>query len=249
METPETTVLGRARSSSLGGHVRIEDLLLFAWLVLQPTLFPVASAVADAGSRRDLPGGLLDLVALCLAAACVGARSRPGVQSGLVGGSDGLAYAVGPLFGALAFVLDSTVERLGLTDGLASLPLILAVLTAVVARLRVPPLSAEQRRALVTPFILATSGFFSSFLVGLTDLFDVRSLIAALSSGIVDLRWTLFEVGIATLGVLVFYLMLVFAPRQIAEREGSPRSWAIRFALFIVGLSLGTTIHRFIGVA
>lgn len=234
---------------SLSSRVRIEDALLFAWLVLQPTLFPVASAVADAGSRRDVVGGLLDLVALCLAAACVGARSRPGVQSGLVGGTDGIAYAVGPLFGAVAFVVDNTTERLGLSDGnLAVLPLLLAVAAAIVARLRLPPLSGEQRRALVTPFILATSGFFGSFLVGLTDLFDIRSLIAAFS-GPDDPRWTLFVLGIATLGVLVFYLMLVFAPRQIAEREGTTGSWAVRFLVFIVGLSLGTTIHGFFGVA
>ena len=188
-------------------------------------------------------------MALCLAAACVGARSRPGVQSGLVGGTDGIAYAVGPLFGAVAFVVDNTTERLGLSDGnLAVLPLLLAVAAAIVARLRLPPLSGEQRRALVTPFILATSGFFGSFLVGLTDLFDFRSLIAAFS-GPDDPRWTLFVLGIATLGVLVFYLMLVFAPRQIAEREGTTGSWAVRFLVFIVGLSLGTTIHGFFGVA
>lgn len=248
METPDTTAATTPGTRSLSGRVRPEDLLLFAWLVLQPTLFPVASAVADAGSRRDLVGGLLDLVALCLAAACVGARSRPGVQSGLVGGSDGIAYAVGPLFGAVAFVVDNTTERLGLSDGsLAILPIALAVLAAVVARLRVPPLSGEQRRALVTPFILATSGFFSSFLSGITELFDIRSLIAAFG-GPDDPRWTLFVLAIATLGVLVFYLMLVFAPRQIAEREGTPSSWAIRFGVFILGLSLGTTIHGLFAV-
>ena len=229
-------------------HVRIEDVLLFGWMVLQPTLFPAASAVAAAGDRRDLFGGLLDLLALCLAAACIGARSRPGVQSGLVGGSDGIAYAVGPLFGAVAFTLDSTIERLDLTDSAAIVPLALAVLTAIVARWKLPPLSAEQRRALVTPFILAASGFFGSFLVGLTDLFDIRSLIAGLTST-TDLGTTLFVLAIATLGVLIFYLMLVFAPRQIAEREGSPLNWAVRFAVFIVGLSLGTTLHGLFGVA
>ena len=235
------------RAGMVNRHLRIEDALLFGWLLLQPTLFPAASAIAAAGSRRDLTGGLLDLAALVLAAVCVGARSRPGVQSGLVGGSDGIAYAVGPLFGAVAFVLDNTVERLDLTDSLAILPLVLAVLAALVARWRLPPLSAEQRRALVTPFILAASGFFGSFLVGLTDLFDIRTLIAAVTAG--DGGWSLCVVGIATLGVLVFYLMLVFAPRQIAEREGTTRTWAVRFVVFLVGLSLGTTLHGLFAVA
>jgi len=34
----------------------------------------------------------------------------------------------------------------------------------------------------------------------------------------------------------------VFAPRQIAEREGSPASWTVRFVLFVVSLSLGQTV-------
>ena len=139
------------------------------------------------------------------------------------------------------------MERLDLPDNLAILPLVLAVIAALVARWRLPPLSAEQRRALVTPFILAASGFFGSFLVGLTDLFDIRTLIAAVTTG--DGGWSLFVVGIATLGVLIFYLMLVFAPRQIAEREGTPRTWAVRFAVFLVGLSLGTTLHGLVAVA
>jgi len=53
---------------------------------------------------------------------------------------------------------------------------------------------------------------------------------------------TLFVVLIATLGVAVFYAMLVFAPRQIAEREGSGPSWAVRFVLFVVSMALGQTI-------
>jgi hypothetical protein len=34
----------------------------------------------------------------------------------------------------------------------------------------------------------------------------------------------------------------VFAPRQIAEREGTGLTWAVRFGVFIVGLTLGTTL-------
>jgi hypothetical protein len=36
--------------------------------------------------------------------------------------------------------------------------------------------------------------------------------------------------------------MLVFAPRQIAEREGSGPSWVVRFLLFVVSMALGQTI-------
>ena len=43
--------------------------------------------------------------------------------------------------------------------------------------------------------------------------------------------------------------MLVFAPRQIAEREGTPLNWAVQFAVFMLGLALGTTIHGLAGPA
>jgi hypothetical protein len=35
--------------------------------------------------------------------------------------------------------------------------------------------------------------------------------------------------------------MLIFAPRQVAEREGSPGSWALRFGLFVLSLVVGAT--------
>jgi hypothetical protein len=33
--------------------------------------------------------------------------------------------------------------------------------------------------------------------------------------------------------------MLIYAPRQIAEREGSPLVWLVRFGLFLVSVAFG----------
>jgi hypothetical protein len=33
--------------------------------------------------------------------------------------------------------------------------------------------------------------------------------------------------------------MLIYAPRQISEREGSPVEWLARFALFVASVGLG----------
>jgi hypothetical protein len=33
--------------------------------------------------------------------------------------------------------------------------------------------------------------------------------------------------------------MLVYAPRQLVEREGTPRVWIGRFALFVVSVAFG----------
>jgi hypothetical protein len=220
-------------------HVRLEDILLAVWLVVIVPLF-AAPAGSAAATGPDPILGLLDVIGLLGFAACLGARSQADVVSGLMARGD-ILYAVGPLFGALAFTIDDIGSRLALPDNLAPLPLVLAAIAAIVARLRLPPLTAGQRRALVTPFILVTSRFFGDFLGGLTPLFDLRRLVAAMTEpgGVAG---TLFVALIATLGVAVFYAMLVFAPRQIAEREGSGPSWVVRFLLFVVSMALGQTI-------
>ena len=220
-------------------HLRVEDALLFAaTAVIVPALFP-ASHGNSAGNGPDAVVGLLDLVGLLAFVACLVARSQPGVTSGLFANGDVL-YAVGPLFGALAFTIDDTAAKLGLQGSLAVFPIAAGIGIAVIARRVAPPLSVLQRRALVTPFILVTSRFFGGFLAGLTDIFDLRRLAASLTSAN-DLAGTAFVVLVGATAVLVFYVMLVFAPRQVADREGTPRTWAVRFLLFLVSFTLGQT--------
>lgn len=233
-DAPRSSGLARVRR-----HVRPEDVLLFAWLIVTPILFPPAAGTTRDGT--DLVAGLLDLAALSGLAACLIGRSRPDVRSGLVSGSD-FAFAVGPLFGAVAFLLDDTVTRLGLADNLGLAPIAIAVAVGLVARFRLPPLSAEQRRALVTPFVLAASGFFGQFAGGISAIFDLRSLADVLSTPSASGE-AAFVLGIAVLGILVFYAMFVYAPSQIAQREGTTRTWAVRFAIFLLGLAIGTTIR------
>lgn len=220
-------------------HLRVEDALLFVvTAIIVPTLFP-ASLGNSAGNGPDPVVGLLDLVGLLAFIACLVARSKPGVTSGLVANGDVL-YAVGPLFGALAFTIDDTAARLGLEGTLDLIPIVAGILVAVIVRRVAPPLSALQRRALVTPFILVTSRFFGQFLAGLTAIFDLRRLAAAVTSPN-DLAGTAFVVVVGATAILVFYVMLVFAPRQVADREGTPRTWAVRFLLFLVSFTLGQT--------
>jgi hypothetical protein len=226
-------------------RLRLEDALLFGWLVfVEPLIFrPGTTAARSTGPDPFL--GLLDLVGLLAFVACLVARSQPGVNSGLIERGEVL-YAVGPLFGALAFTVNDIGERLGLDGNLDLVPIGLAIVVAVLVRLLVPPLSSVQRRTLVTPFILVTSRFFGDFLSGFTDIFDLRQLAAGLS-GQDGLAGTAFIVAIGTVGVLIFYVMLVFAPRQVADREGSPRTWATRFLLFLVSLAIGQTFAGVIG--
>jgi hypothetical protein len=219
-------------------RLRVEDVLLFLWLVFRPLLVPApARDIAQAG--YDPIGGLFDLVALCLAAACLVSRRADSTHTGLIRNQD-VAYAVGPLFGAVAFALDDAGTRLGLTDGAQGIALVAPVVAGAAARLWLPPTTALHRRALVTPFLLATSGFFSDFLSGLSRVFDLRFLGTGFSSGELVSPFFVFVIGLLAVGV--FYLMLVFAPRQIADREGTGQTWALRFVVFVIGLTVGTTL-------
>lgn len=219
-------------------HLRLEDVALFLWLVLRPLVVPERPSGPFAAGFDPL-GGLFDLLGLCAAAACVGARRADGSHSGLVENQT-VAAAIGPLVGAVAFALDDCVSRLGLSGGLETVPLVLPIVAAVAARIWLPPTTAPIRRALVAPFVLAASGFFSDLVASLSDLFDLRRINAWIAQDTSGLA--VFGTFLALAGVLVFYAMLVYAPRQVAEREGSALTWTIRFVVFVVGLSLGTTL-------
>ena len=249
MELPVTPGAAEPRSVDLrparpdGGwlrrRLRIEDALLFGWLVLVGPLLEPALVGASASGAPDTFTGLLDLVALLAFVACLAARSQAGVVSGLVGRGD-LLYAVGPLFAAFAFTLDETSQNLGLEGTFDLVPIAAAIAVAILVRRFVPPLSTVQRRTLVMPFIIATSRFYGEIVSGLTDIFDVRELAAALGSPAESGRIA-FLVAVAVTAILIFYVMLVFAPRQVADREGSPRTWTVRFVVFLLGLILGQT--------
>ena len=46
----------------------------------------------------------------------------------------------------------------------------------------------------------------------------------------------------------VYYAMLVYAPRQVAEREGTLVTWVLRYALFVAGVVFGLAWPRLFGV-
>ncbi len=73
------------------------------------------------------------------------------------------------------------------------------------------------------------------------DLFDLGALGRDLQAGELDIALAAFLLTLVLISVLVFYVMLVFAPRQVAEREGTPGGWTVRFTLFVASLIVGST--------
>ncbi len=47
--------------------------------------------------------------------------------------------------------------------------------------------------------------------------------------------------GIFVAASAVYYAMLVYAPRQLVEREGGPAAWLARYGLFVVSVAVGLT--------
>ena len=45
--------------------------------------------------------------------------------------------------------------------------------------------------------------------------------------------------GLAVLASAPFYAVLVFAPRMLADREGTVVAWLARYAVFLVGSIVG----------
>ncbi len=222
--------------------LRIEDWLLAGWVGLAS---PLLAASATEGAGPFGPGhpvvGAFRLVAVVGALACLVTRpSDPGPASegGVIERG-----AVGPLAGGLILVGVSAVTGLALTEAGAWAVVIGAIVLLAGLRIRWPALPTSVRRSLVTPFILAAGGIYWSVLDGVTS---GQSLLGLTSGS--DLRAVAPLAGFLLLFSAVYYAMLVFAPRQVAEREGSPISWLARFGVFAVSLVFGLAWLRPFGV-
>jgi hypothetical protein len=211
---------------------RVEDWLLAgcvaivapAVIHLQPT-----SGIFDPGRPLD---GLAGIGAIAGAAVCLATRPADTPASGI-----GVSGAVGPFVGGFLLVILSTASALDLSNG-ATVAVLIAIATlAVVARLRWPRVPALVRRALVTPYVLVAGGLFWSLIGAVTSGGDLVTGIRQAAPS--DIRGVLPIIGFLLAFSAIYYAMLVFAPRQIAEREGGPVAWMVRYALFVASVALG----------
>jgi hypothetical protein len=217
-----------------GWLLRVEDWLLAGWVALvAPALVHLQGSSAgpfDAGRPID---GLLGVVAITGAAVCLATRPAGAARGpGLLGSA-----AVGPFVGGLLLVVFSMSSALGLGQA-ANLALAGAVVAiALVARVRWPVQPAMVRRALVTPYVLVAGGLFWTLIGAVTAGGDlpaqIRSVVGA------DPRSVLPVTGFLVACSAVYYAMLVYAPRQVAEREGGPVAWLVRYALFAASIAFG----------
>jgi hypothetical protein len=221
----------RSRSILL---LRIEDLLIAGWVaVASPLVFRFGGEKGPFDSGQPIQG-LIELVAVVGVLLCLAARQKfdPGSapQSSLVNRG-----AVGPLVGALLLVTISGFTAVGAQTAAIYVVLITAAVAMVAIRVAGPPLSVIVRRALVSPFVMVAAGLYWTFIepvFGSSGAATIRRL-APLDPHSAPALLFLFAFS------AIYYAMLIFAPRQIAEREGGVIEWFVRYAAFVVSMALG----------
>jgi len=235
-----------ARLVRLASRLRIEDWLLGVWIGLVAPIF----GRLDASSGPFDPGrpleGTLQLVGALGALACL-----------ITGRSDAPADAgpgplqrasIGPLVGGLLLVIVVGATGVGLSGPAVDVAIVGAIAALVVVRLRWPALPTSTRRILVTPFIFATGGIFWSVVDQVVGGAGASSGATSGPTAGASLQEIALELGIFGVFSGIYYLMLIYAPRQVAEPEGGLLTWLVRFGLFLASVVVGVAWLRPLGV-
>ena len=225
-----------------GGLLRIEDLALLAWLVLG---IPVGNALVGGtpgpplATEYDPLSGILWLAATFLAIAVVATRSPGDPVIGFEDISTPRSYAPLPFLLSLAIVSDTALGRLGIESNYVVGFVFIVTMVSYVAYPHLPNLPRAYRRLMILPFLLIAGTVFGGMVADLSDLFDFRALLGdptATPSAFAAL------LGLEVLFSGFFYLAFVFAPRMVAEAEGSWRAWLVRYLVFLGATIVGVTL-------
>lgn len=229
---------------------QLEDLILFVWVaIIEPLLArALAQVLGDLtpwtlGSIHNPLVGLIFLAA-GIGGAIVVATRAPGQIDPERSGNSVVAYARLPMLVTLSYMFLYGTSAFGIFDngdnGLLLVVCAPIALFAVSWMLfdRLPQVDIVIRRILIAPMILLGTWNFSGLVHGIFGGTDWREFLG--TQGIQILQnpngALAFVTGLVTASVVLFYLIFIFAPRQIAFPNGSARDWFVRFGLFVVGL-------------
>ena len=220
----------------------VEDWLLAGWVAIaSPALFRIHGGAGPFDPGAPLVG-TLRLASVLGALVCLAAR-RPKAEPGRTDGSILQRGAAGPLCGGLLLVGISGFIAVDAPSGLV-LALVLASLVAmIVVHVAAPPLSVVARRVLVTPFVMVAGGLFWSLIAAVIGEPGGTTTEAVVA----DPQAALTAIAFLLAFSAVYYAMLVYAPRQVAERDGGVVTWLLRYALFVAGVVAGLAWPRLFG--
>jgi hypothetical protein len=214
----------------LAGLLRLEDLLLAALTAIGIPLLERWLGGAAVGSSSGDPSvlsGLLGLLGVAGVIACVltrGPDEPPPLEDRALTLQ---GWARFPLAAGVGIVALETIPGLGLDpDPFAGLTF-LAVFAGALLFPKLPVLPVTARRLLVMPMVIVAAGAFDG-IIGR----DLGGMALALLGGAqpeVAAFWPLILGAVAML-----YVMLVVAPRAIADPGSSGVAWAVRFLFFVL---------------
>jgi hypothetical protein len=224
----------------LGQSLRVEDVLLFGWLVLvQPLIAGLGSGepFAEFAPEDDSLVGLVYLAAAAAAVVALATRSPGESQFDFESPNSPRSYALWPFMAALALIASIGAENTGIASAeVAFLPVAAVTVVSYVFYNKLPTLAPNKRRILMLPCVLVCAGIFNGTMADVLDSVDVGDLFQAAGG---DLQALVGVFALLVLFSLPFYMMFVFAPRQMTESEGTWPAWAARYGLFLVGAIAG----------
>ena len=220
--------------------LRVEDALLFGWLVLvQPLIAGLSDGdrFAELWVQDDPLVGAVYLAAAAGAVVALATRSPGESQFDFQSPNSPRSYALWPLMAALALIASIGAENTGIASAeVAFLPVAAVTVVAYLFYNKLPTLAPNKRRVLMAPCVLVCAGIFNGTMADVFDSVDVGDLLGAAGG---DARALFGVLALLVLFSLPFYVMFVFAPRQITESEGAWSAWAARYGLFLVGAIVG----------
>jgi hypothetical protein len=231
---PGQSVATRVIRRLPGAAVRAEDWLLAGWVALASPVLVRAGGSVEPFDTGHPAQGLLLLAGFAGAIACLATRNS---DSSAESPSVLASGAVGPLAGGLLLVGGSAASELGFDAEIFFGPTMVALVAFTLLQSRLPALPTAVRRAFVAPYLMSAGGLFWNVVHTITEGLDPGSLFGSSAAGVSG-EVTLV-LGLLIASAAVFYAMLIYAPRQIAEREGGPIEWLARFALFLGGVVFG----------
>lgn len=215
-----------------------DTLLALVALAVLPVLnhFLAGSGGTGSGVRAVGPiTGLFVLVAIGGIIACLFTR---GPEEPPPLGDRGLTlqgWARFPLAAGVSMVAIDTLPSIGLPSGAGGL-IFLAVIVSTFAHPWLPVIPVATRRLLVLPMGVVGAGAFNR-IIG-SNLPDIMGLVTRSPKN--DPTRAFLPLILAA--VLMVYVMLVVAPRSIADPQARWWPWIVRFGMLLAAAALGNAV-------
>jgi hypothetical protein len=202
--------------------------------IVSPLLFRAGGDKGPFDPGQPLEGllrlGAVIGVVLCLAARTWHGPGSPPQPSLINRGT------VGPLTGGILLVTISGFTALSAPTAAVYAVLLAAGLGTIAVRFAVPPVRVLVRRALVGPFVVVAAGLYETVIDAIVGPHEAA---AVRQSALLDPRAAEPFLFFLAAFSAIYFAMLIYAPRQIAEREGGAVEWVLRYAAFVVSIVLG----------